>query len=249
MGCHPLPANVPDLCCPLSQPQQERIVPSASTRLPTPALCPAATHTSAAPVPCGSSETRPNAPCVAGRSRRWPRLGASHSGPWRQPPSVGDRVGLGLSRAPAEGRGATPARFLEKSEKLGSDRHSERGEQGCDGLSPPQQVWPSGARRCRFLPTPNYLPGGYLAGESGSAVSQGASGPFAYFHAHVICACQHFWLASCFSRHGPNNLWVHLSPRGHKNPHVSVRRAFVSRGDGLITGFMAEEVGVTAHVK
>ncbi|XP_060165792.1 E3 ubiquitin-protein ligase NEURL3 isoform X3 [Globicephala melas] len=61
--------------CLSSKPQQERSVPSASTRLPTPALSPAATHTSAAAVPGGSSGTRPNAPCVAGRLRRWPRLG------------------------------------------------------------------------------------------------------------------------------------------------------------------------------
>lgn len=74
-AAHPLPPSAPDLCCPLSQPQQERSVPSASTRLPTPALSPAATHTSAAAVPGGSSGTRPNAPCVAGRLRRWPRLG------------------------------------------------------------------------------------------------------------------------------------------------------------------------------
>ncbi|XP_053056964.1 E3 ubiquitin-protein ligase NEURL3 isoform X3 [Acinonyx jubatus] len=69
--CHG-PSSV-SLCS--RKPQQERNVPSVSTTLPTPAWFPAATHTSAATVPCGSSGTWPNALYVAGRSRRWSHRG------------------------------------------------------------------------------------------------------------------------------------------------------------------------------
>ncbi|XP_045684223.1 E3 ubiquitin-protein ligase NEURL3 isoform X2 [Phyllostomus hastatus] len=51
------------------KPQQERSVPSVSTVLPTPALSPVATHTSAAAAPGGSSGTQPSALCVAVRLR------------------------------------------------------------------------------------------------------------------------------------------------------------------------------------
>lgn len=61
----------PDPCCLLFQSRQERSVSSASTTLPTPASCPAATHTSAAPVLGMSSKTRPSALCADGRLRRW----------------------------------------------------------------------------------------------------------------------------------------------------------------------------------
>ena len=64
-----------------------------------------------------------------------------------------------------------------------------------------------------FCPHQNYLPGGCLAGESGSARASGVLTPLP--SSRFIFACQGFWLVTWFSHHEPSNPWYTGVPGTH----------------------------------
>ena len=215
MGCPLVAPGTADPCCRLSQLQQEKSVPSASTRLPTRASSPAATRTSAAPVPGGSSGTRPDAPCVAGRSRRWPRLGILLS--WVLERASWCRC-RALSLALAEGGGAALPSFWRRVGNAGQWRRDGSRSQW---LCPSSAGWGQRSQEMPLSAHPELPPRLEKVASNGPArVSPLCLVPSSLLPAKAFNSP---WGSATMDLATPGT----PSPRSSQNPPVSARRAFV----------------------